>query len=161
MKKVRIKKTGDTSPFRIEVGWTQQNYFSWPPTPGEEQKQRELQRDYLSQLITHHWHWLGTQYADGNWLKPEKANTYFINMDKKEGITVTTSCKQDIGKYIIQQETMSIELEMDFDEGKCIQQKIDKRYVSDLNDIINLSLDDDRLSLRIDNDNGVMHFEHN
>lgn len=153
-------KTGKTEPFSIEVGWTQQNYFSWPPEPGTIHKERELKRNFLNALINHQWYWTGTQYADGSWLKPEKTDVYSVNLDKNETMTVTTTCMSFKGSYTIQQETITIELATEPDIEQCPQQKIDQRFISDLNDIINLSLDDDRLSLRIDNDNGVMHFEH-
>jgi uncharacterized hydrophobic protein (TIGR00271 family) len=158
--KVQKIKTGKTEPFRIEVGWTQKNYFSWPPSPGENHKERALKRDFLTLLIEHQWYWIGTQYADGNWLKPEVSDIYSIDLDKDETITVTTTCRPELGTYSIQQEIITIEFETELDEATCKQQKIDQRFFSDLNDIINLSLDDDRLSLRIDNDNGVMYFEY-
>jgi len=159
--KVQKIKTGKTDPFRIEVGWTQQNYFSWPPSPGDNHKERALKRDFLKFLINHQWYWTGTQYADGNWLKPEKSGIYSIDIGKNETITVMTTCKPEVGKYSVQQEIITIEFETELDEGTCKQHKIDQRFFSDLNDIINLNLDDDRLSLRIDNDNGVMYFSHN
>jgi len=111
-------------------------------------------------LVQSKYHWIGTQYADGNWLKPTGAETYSINMDKDENITVKTSCKQDMGKYVVQQEKMEIEIEMNFNEAKCMQHTLDETFVSDLNDIINLSLDDNRLWLRIDGDYGLMYFQH-
>ena len=160
LRKARIRKTGEDIPFNIEVGWSQQIYFSWPPASEKNKGQRELRYDYSSFLINNQWHWIGTQYADGNWLKPAGAKTYSINMDKDENITVKTSCKQDKGKYIVQQEKMEIEIEMDFSEAKCMQRTLDEIFVSDLNDIINLSLDENRLWLRIDGDYGLMYFEH-
>jgi hypothetical protein len=41
-----------------------------------------------------------------------------------------------------------------------MQHTLDEIFVSDLNDIINLSLDENRLWLRIDGDYGLMYFEH-
>jgi uncharacterized hydrophobic protein (TIGR00341 family) len=158
--KVQKIKTGKNEPFRIEVGWTQQNYFSWPPNPSKDHDERELKRDFLKRLMSEKWYWTGTQYADGNWLKPEVTDVYSIDIGEGETITVMTSCKPEVGKYSVQQEIITLEFENELDETTCKQQKIDQRFFSDLKEVINLSLDDDRLSLRINNDNGVMHFEH-
>jgi uncharacterized hydrophobic protein (TIGR00341 family) len=152
-------KTGKTEPFRIEVGWTQKNHFSWPPSVGDNHKEA-LKRDFLKLLINYKWYWTGTQYADGKWSKPEVSGIYSIKVRKDKTIKVTTTCKPEVGEYSVQQEIITIEFDTELDEGTCKQLKIDKRFFSDLNDIISLSLDDDRLSLRLDNDNGVMHFEY-
>jgi uncharacterized hydrophobic protein (TIGR00341 family) len=149
---------GENTPFRIEVGWTQQNRFSWPPTPGEEQEERQLIRDFSDQLRKFLWFWVGTQYADGNWLRPEEENAYFFLLTNETGITVATSCDKETGGYELRQENISIEVDVSQYED-CPESKTDERFVSDLSEVIHLGLDDDRLSLRLANDTGVMYFE--
>jgi len=41
----------------------------------------------------------------------------------------------------------------------CETIKTDERFITDLNHAINISLEDDHLSLLLHNDNGVIHFE--
>jgi uncharacterized hydrophobic protein (TIGR00341 family) len=156
--KRRKAVTGEDIPFRIEVGWTQQNRFSWPPTPGEEQEERQLRRDFSGDLGRFRWLWVGTQYADGHWLRPEKENAYFLLPGTGTAFTVATFCEKGTGGYELQQETISVAVDVSIDED-CAEAKTDERFVSDLNQVINLDIDDDRLSLRMANDAGVMHFE--
>ncbi len=55
-------------------------------------------------------------------------------------------------------EEISVTLEMVVDSD-CETIKIDERFISDINKVINVSVEEDHLSLRLHNDNGVMHFE--
>jgi hypothetical protein len=71
---------------------------------------------------------------------------------------VATSCDKETGGYELRQENMSVEVDVSQYED-CPESKTDERFVSDLKDVINLDLDDDRLSLRLANDTGVMYFE--
>ena len=56
------------------------------------------------------------------------------------------------------QEEVSIKVDMSVDTA-CETIKTDERFITDLNHAINISLEDDHLSLLLHNDNGVIHFE--
>jgi hypothetical protein len=155
----RERETGKKmKPFRIEVGWTQQVRFSWPPLPGEEQEERRLRQDYSKHLRKSKWYWIGTQYADGNWLRPLKEHTYFMESKGENSFTVTTSCGKQTGKYELHQESIAVEIDAKIDE-KCVESKTDARFFDDLSQVINLDQDDNRMSFRISNDEGVMYFQ--
>ena len=144
-------------PFRIEVGWSQQARFSWPPLPGEEQDERQLRQDYSQHLRKSKWYWIGTQYADGNWLRPLQEHRYFLESKSENSFTVTTSCGKQTGTYELHQESIGIVIDATINE-KCVESKIEGRFFDDFNQVINLDQDGNRLSLRISNDDGVMHF---
>ncbi len=153
------KKTGKkVVPFRIEVGWSQQARFSWPPLPGEEQEERQLRQDYSEYLRQSKWYWIGTQYADGNWLKPLKEHSYFFESAGENSFTVTTSCGKQTGKYELQQEGIAVEIDATIAE-KCVEAKTEARFFDDLSQVINLDQEDNRMSFRISNDEGVMYFQ--
>jgi uncharacterized hydrophobic protein (TIGR00271 family) len=153
------KKAGEkVEPFRIEVGWSQQARFSWPPLPGEEQDERQLKQDYSKSLSKSKWYWVGTQYADGNWLRPLKEHSYFVEPKGENSFTVTTSCGKQTGTYELHQESITVKIDALIDE-KCVELKTEARFFDDFNEVINLDQDGNRLSLRISNDDGVMHFQ--
>jgi uncharacterized hydrophobic protein (TIGR00271 family) len=153
------KKTGKkVVPFRIEVGWSQQARFSWPPLPGEEQDERQLRQDYSQQMRESKWYWIGTQYADGNWLRPLQEHSYFMESTGENSFTVTTSCGKQTGTYELNQEGIAVEIDATIDE-KCVESKTEARFFDDLSQVINLDQDDNRMSFRISNDEGVMHFQ--
>ena len=56
------------------------------------------------------------------------------------------------------QKNIAIEIDVIIDE-KWVESKTDARFIDDFNDVINLDQDGNRLSLRISNDDGVMHFQ--
>ena len=145
-------------PFRIEVSWTQQARFSWPPLPAKKQDVRQLRQDYFKELSQSKWYWIGTQYADGNWLRPPQEHIYFIQSEGKNRFTITTSCGTQKGSYELHQESIAIEIDARIDE-KCAQSKIDGRFVDDLNQVINLDHEGNRVSFRISNDEGVIYFQ--
>jgi uncharacterized hydrophobic protein (TIGR00271 family) len=153
------KKAGEkVEPFRIEVGWSQQARFSWPPLPGEEQDERQLKQDYSKSLSKSKWYWVGTQYADGDWLRPLQEHSYFMEPTGDNSFAVTTSCGKHTGTYELHQENITIEIDATIDE-KCAESKTEARFLEDFNDVINLDQEGNRVSFRISNDNGVMHFQ--
>jgi hypothetical protein len=153
------KKAGEkVEPFRIEVGWSQQARFSWPPLPGEEQDERQLKQDYSKSLSKSKWYWIGTQYADGNWLRPLQEHSYFMESKSENSFTVTTSCGKQTGTYELNQEGIAVKIDATIDE-KCVEAKTEARFFDDLSQVINLDQDDNRMSFRISNDEGVIHFQ--
>ncbi len=153
------RKAGEKmEPFRIEVSWTQQARFSWPPLPAKKQNVRQLRQDYLKELSQSKWYWIGTQYADGNWLRPPQEHSYFIQSEGENLFTITTLCGTQKGTYELHQESIAIEIDARIDE-KCAQSKIDGRFVDDLNQVINLDHESNRVSFRISNDEGVIYFQ--
>jgi uncharacterized hydrophobic protein (TIGR00271 family) len=156
----RERETGKKmKPFRIEVGWTQQARFSWPPLPGEGEKERRLRQDYSRELSEAKWYWIGTQYADGNWLRPVQEHSYYIQSIGDKTFMVLTSCGERTGTYELHQESIAIKIdEAEIDET-CPESKIDGRFFDDLKQVINLDHDENRLSFRISNDEGVMYFQ--
>jgi len=134
------KATGEKiEPFRIEVGWTQQARFSWPPLPGEEDDERQLRQDYSKSLGKSIWYWVGTQYADGDWLRPLNEHSYFVEPKGENSFAVTTSCGKQTGTYELQQEGIAVEIDATIDE-KCVEAKTDARFFDDLSQVINLDL---------------------
>lgn len=158
MKKRESVSGKNVAPFRIDVGWTQQTRLSWPPVPGKEQEERQLKKNYSQEIRKAKWYWIGTQYADGKWLKPQKENIYFFHVTDERNFTATTFCKKRIGNYKLHQENISFKINATV-EGTCTETNIDARFIDDLQQVVNLDLVDDRLSLRISNGNGVMYFK--
>jgi len=158
IEQVRIKKHGISTPFSIEVLWTKTANFSWPPHLSLKKDVRQLQQDYTQQFRGAKWQWIGTQYADGDWLRPLKAEKYFIMKAGRNSFDVFTNCGEGTGSVELVQEDVSIKLDMSVDAG-CKTIKVDERFIADLNNVINISLDDGHLSLLLNNDNGVIHFE--
>ena len=104
------------------------------------------------------WYWIGTQYSDGNWLRPEKKNSYFFRGKDESSFTVTTSCGKQTGTYELHQESIAVVIDALIDE-KCAESKTEARFFDDFNEVINIDHDGNRLTLRISNDDGVMHFQ--
>ena len=158
IEKMRIEEHGKSSPFSIEVLWTKTGNFSWPPHLSLKKDVRQLKEDHSKKILEANWQWIGTQYADGDWLRPLNAEKYFILKTDKNLFDVYTNCAKGTGSIELAQEEVSIKLEMTV-EASCETIKIDERFIADLNNAINISLDDDHLSLLLHNDNGVIHFE--
>jgi len=158
IKEVRQHETGRTDFFKIDITWSQTGHFSWPPASGKGKNVRELKQDYYPMLRAYTWRWTGTQYADGDWLRPpsqEKMTLLFFGNSK---LKVVTSCQKALGEYALSQEEIEINIEMAI-AARCKDYKVDSRFVLDINNITNLDIQDDRLALRLDNDSGVMYFE--
>ena len=154
-----LQRTGlQAEPFRIDVSWTQTARFSWPPELTPEVDERELAQDYADELGAGHWFWVGTQYADGDWLRPAQAQDYFIRAQADSVLDVTTHCASARGSYQISQEKLSATLMLEVDQD-CPLAKVDSRFVTDLNQVININIDAGRMSLRLGSDEGVMYFE--
>jgi uncharacterized hydrophobic protein (TIGR00341 family) len=156
--KMRLKEHAESSPFSIEVLWTQASRFSWPPHLSLKEDKRELKEDHSLEIQGIKWNWVGTQYADGDWLRPPHAGKYILRKTGEGSIEVFTTCAEGKGSVELNQEEISVALEMVVDSG-CETIKTDERFISDINNVINVSVEEDHLSLRLHNDNGVMHFE--
>jgi uncharacterized hydrophobic protein (TIGR00341 family) len=158
IEKMRIKKHAKSSPFSIKVLWTKTANFSWPPGLSLKEDVRQLKEDHSQKILGVKWQWIGTQYADGDWLRPLNAEKYFILKTGRNLFDVFTNCAKGTGSLALAQEEVSIKLEMAVDTS-CETIKTDERFIADLNRSINISVDEDHLSLLLHNDNGVMHFE--
>ena len=117
-----------------------------------------MRQDYSEYLRQSKWYWIGTQYADGNWLKPLKEHSYFFESAGENSFTVTTSCGKQTGKYELQQEGIAVEIDATIAE-KCVEAKTEARFFDDLSQVINLDQEDNRMSFLISNDEGVMYFQ--
>ena len=143
----------------MHVAWTQQAYFSWPPSDSEASiAQEQLKRDFTQNLDQYTWHWIGTQYADGSWLHPDNNTSYTLSNKAEKQFEVTTACSKGMGYYISQQESIEVAVTLKT-PNNCPSKQIDERFIIDINDVVNIDGDKDRLSLRLNNGNGVMYFE--
>ncbi|MEN8729471.1 MAG: TIGR00341 family protein [Desulfuromonadales bacterium] len=158
LEKLRAKKHVEHTPFSIEVLWTKTANFSWPPHLSLKKDERQLKEDHSQTILETKWQWVGTQYADGDWLRPLNVEKYFIQKTGKNEFDVSTNCAEGTGNIELVQEEVSVKLDMIVDTD-CETVKTDNRFIADLNHAINISLEDDHLSLRLHNDNGVIHFE--
>ncbi|MDH3762653.1 MAG: TIGR00341 family protein [Gammaproteobacteria bacterium] len=159
LQEAHLEKTGlHAPPFRVEVLWTQTARFGWPPELAQETDQRALAQDYSGALRGARWYWVGTQYADGDWLRPGRRKSYFVRAGEGDTFEVGTFCASGAGSYEINQEKLSASLDLDIDEG-CEAAKIDRRFITDLNQVIDINLERGRMSLRLNSDAGVMYFE--
>ncbi|RLA46124.1 MAG: TIGR00341 family protein [Gammaproteobacteria bacterium] len=149
---------GITEPFEIEVQWTQTARFSWPPEKDPQAVETPLEDDFSRKLKFNRWHWIGTQYADGNWLRPKHKNTYFIKVVDDHSVRLWNHCTHGTGSYELSQGELHVVFDIKVSET-CDTYQLDQRYITDLNQVANLHIEDDHLSLRLNNDDGVMHFE--
>ena len=150
----------DAEPFSIKVLWTQTSHFSWPPVPTAQADERTLRQDYSVGLLANTWYWVGTQYADGDWLRPrgQHKKSYFIEAGDESSFNLTTHCTAGKGTYELHQEEVKATIDVEVDES-CETSKIDNRFIADLNHLINVSIEGDHMTLRLDSNVGVMHFE--
>ena len=154
----RKSEHGITEPFKIEVLWTQTARFSWPPEKDPQAVETPLEDDFSRKLQFNKWHWIGTQYADGDWLRPKHKNTYFIKVVDDHFVKMWNHCTHGTGSYELSQGELHIIFDTKVSET-CDSYQLDQRYITDLNQVANLHIEDDHLSLRLNNDDGVMHFE--
>ena len=155
---LRREKHANSSPFSIEVLWTKTANFSWPPHLSLKKDERLLKEDHSTTMLGIKWLWTGTQYADGDWLRPLNAEKYSIQKTGENLFEVFTNCAEGTGSLEFAQEEISIKLEMTV-ATSCETIKTDERFITDINHAINVSVEDDHLSFLLHNDNGVMHFE--
>jgi hypothetical protein len=154
----KLATTGvEAKPFSIEVLWTQTGRFSWPPELSLQSDKRSLDQDYSADLQAQTWYWIGTQYTDGDWLRPEQRQSYFIVTKGETSVDLTTHCTKGSGSYELNQEKVTASFDITVDET-CTTAKIDNRFITDLNQVINIKLEGENLSLRLASDVGVMHF---
>ena len=156
--KLRREKHAESSPFSIEVLWTKTANFSWPPDLSKGSDERKLKEDHSQTILGAKWMWVGTQYADGDWLRPVHAEKYFILKTGENIFDVFTYCAEGSGSITLTQEEVSIELDMTVNT-LCETIKTDERFIADINHAININIEEDHMSLLLHNDNGVMHFE--
>jgi len=153
-----LEDQGHTDPFKIEVTWTQSAKFSWPPEPTNLEGSRILGHDHSKSILGKTWVWIGTQYADGEWLRPGANQLFTIKVDTNSRLEIMTTCSKGYGEYTFHQENLSIQVARRIDE-QCETIKIDRRFLSDINLVVNVNASENRLSLRLNNDSGAMHFE--
>jgi hypothetical protein len=154
----QLATTGvEAEPFSIEVLWTQTGRFSWPPDLTLQSDKRTLDQDYSADLQAQTWYWIGTQYADGDWLRPEQRQSYFIVTKGENSVDLTTHCTKGSGSYELNQENITASFDITVDDA-CTTAKIDNRFITDLNQVINIKLEGENMSLRLDSDGGVVHF---
>ena len=151
---------GEGEPFRIEVLWTQTARFSWPPVESDIADERKLRQDYSVGLLAFDWYWIGTQYADGAWLRPGDGHhsAYSIRAVEPAIIELTTHCLSSRNAFELSQEGVDFDFEQQADND-CASAKVDNRFIADLNRAINIALDGDHMTLRLDSNLGVMHFQ--
>ena len=70
---------------------------------------------------------------------------------------MTTHCTKGSGSYELNQEKVTASFDITVDDA-CTTAKIDNRFITDLNQVINIKLEGENLSLRLASDVGVMHF---
>ena len=153
-------KTGEEAkPFTVEVLWTQTARFSWPPVGTQLADERVLQQDYSDAITAGTWYWIGTQYANGDWLRPQEGDlkAYSLAAAGPSAVDLTTNCTRGQGSYELSQEDLSTRFDARV-EDSCETAKIDSRFINDLNDAIRIEIEGDRMTLRLDSDVGVMHF---
>jgi len=152
-----VKKRGAVKPFKIEVRWTQSSIFTWPPELSEEKDERKLKQDYAKQIESKLWTWIGTEYSDGDWLKPIEGEVFTVQVSGSEKLIVTTACSKKVGSYKFNQENLVVSVSTEV-LSNCESFKVDSRFLSDINTAINVNVNGGGMTLRLNNDNGVMHF---
>jgi hypothetical protein len=119
-----------------------------------------LEQDYTIGLQGYTWYWIGTQYANGDWLRPKAQHikSYSISARANDSVELKTHCVQDRGSYELRQEDFSANFDAAAADD-CETSKIDARFITDLNNAINLEVDGDHMILRLGSNVGVMHFQ--
>jgi uncharacterized hydrophobic protein (TIGR00271 family) len=161
LQKAHFTKTGEeATPFSLKVLWTQTAEFSWPPVSTLMADDRVLEQDYTIGLQGYTWYWIGTQYANGDWLRPKAQHikSYSISARANDSVELKTHCVQDRGSYELRQEDFSANFDAAAADD-CETSKIDARFITDLNNAINLEVDGDHMILRLGSNVGVMHFQ--
>ena len=159
IEKAEIEESGlNVKPFSIEVLWTQTARFSWPPELTLQSDKRNLIQDYTNDLQMNSWYWIGTQYADGDWLRPAQRQSYTITTTGESSFNLMTNCIKGTGSYELSQENINVRFDGISDDS-CATAKVDNRFITDLNHVINIQAEGENMSLRLDSDIGVMHFE--
>ena len=163
LQKAQITKVEkQPAPFSIKVLWTQTAEFSWPPVSTLLADERVLEQDYTVGMLGYTWYWIGTQYANGDWLRPqtELISSYSISAKADASLELKTHCTDGLGSYELRQEDLSASLDAAVADD-CETSKIDNRFITDLNNAINVEIDGDHMTLRLDSNVGVMHFQSN
>ncbi|MFZ9037796.1 MAG: TIGR00341 family protein [Gammaproteobacteria bacterium] len=163
LQKAHFTKVGkQPAPFSIRVLWTQTAEFSWPPVSTLLADERVLEQDYTVGMLGYTWYWIGTQYANGGWLRPqtELISSYSISAKADASLALKTHCTDGLGSYELRQEDLSASLDAAVADD-CETSKIDNRFITDLNNAINVEIDGDHMTLRLDSNVGVMHFQSN
>ncbi|TNF88353.1 MAG: TIGR00341 family protein [Gammaproteobacteria bacterium] len=161
LKRAYFVRTGlEAKPFSIQVLWTQTAEFSWPPVSMDIADERVLEQDYTAGLLGYTWYWVGTQYANGDWLRPKATHirSYSISPKADASVELNTHCAQGRGSYELSQEDLSTTFDTAVADD-CETSKIDARFITDLNNAINVEIEGDHMILRLGSDIGVMHFQ--
>jgi uncharacterized hydrophobic protein (TIGR00271 family) len=161
LQKAHFTKIGkEAAPFSLKVLWTQTAKFSWPPVSTLMADDRVLEQDYTVGLQGYTWYWIGTQYANGDWLRPKTQHmqSYSISARADDSVELKTRCVQDRGSYELRQEDFSANFDAAVADD-CETSMIDARFITDLNNAINLEIDGDHMILRLGSNVGVMHFQ--
>jgi uncharacterized hydrophobic protein (TIGR00271 family) len=152
-----LKKHGKTPTFKVEVTWVKSVKYSWPPELTSEENIRKLDQDYDKVAMGKTWVWAGTQYANGDWLRPEVDQLFTVHTVTGTDVEIVTNCSKKSGKYTFHQDDLSIKVDSIIDK-KCETFKIDSRFLLDINSVINGNVSEDIMTLRLNNDSGTMHF---
>lgn len=154
-----LKKRGTVPDFKIEVTWVKSAKFSWPPELTSEGDIRKLEQDYEKIVGGKIWVWVGTQYANGGWLRPEVDQLFTLQTLARAAVEIVTTCSKKSGKYTFNQESLSIEADSSIDK-ECETFKIDSRFLSDINSAVhaNANVSEGVMTLGLANDSGTMHF---
>ena len=155
--KYREKEWNRSDPFKIDVLWVQTARFGWPPERKTKMEQHELFQDISAKYIGRNWHWRGTQYADGVWLRPDKGKNYQIISNGNMTVDIKTNCIKTQGDLILNQKNFQVSLNKIVTK-QCDTYGIDQKFINDLNQVIQLRVVDDTLTLQLGNNAGIMHF---
>ncbi len=148
----RVENIGRTDPFSIEVNWTQASTFTWPMSAIEKEDIRALKTDYSQILMKDEWRWVGTQYTDGDWLRPDSLAT--IDFNSSETMSVNSSCGISPGTYELNQEVLLMSIK---ENQACETDKKTERFLIDLDLSQGVTLNEETINITIEG--GIMYFE--
>ena len=158
----RAKFGEQAADYRLSVLWTKTARFSWPPEQSPLSNKRMLAKNLAPGFMGSTWYWVGTQYTDGDWLRPDRrhASTYSLKAVSAENVELGANCTAGHGTYTLSQEEVSLQFDLIVDEA-CDTAKMDSRFISDLTRVLSVAIERQHMTLRLDSDSGVMHFEQN
>ncbi len=159
--KEKAMKKGEEREFRLDVIWTEQARFSWPPPETEEVAVDEVEIPVPTpeKILGLTWEWRGTQYSDGRWVGLEKEGPYNFTLakDLADGVAVQISCNRGRGSYQLQDFTLNLEV-LTTTRAMCPEPEVDSLFLTDLNRVASYRIEDGKLILHLNNKAGVMHF---
>jgi uncharacterized hydrophobic protein (TIGR00271 family) len=162
MLRERAMKNGNEREFRLDVIWTEQARFSWPPPEMEEAALAEVEVPLPTpgEMLGVSWEWRGTQYSNGRWVGLEKKGRYnfVLARDVDGGVAVQISCNRGRGGYQLQDFTLNLKV-LTTTRAMCPEPEVDNVFVADLNRVASYRIKDGKLILHLNSNAGVMHFE--